>query len=460
MQELDKYIKGFMDTVCSQIRYKSIHKSISDELTDHICEQKSQYINQGLDEEEAVKKALQQMGDPVQVGKELDKAHRPRTEWSILSLAMLLAAIGGAVQYFLSTAGTGNYDGFSRFLLYAPVGIAAFVATYFFDYTILAKYSKFAYFILFAVALLGFRILNSVLGTYTHVYYLVLLFIPVYAAVVYGFRNRGYLGIIYSGFFYAGPALLCLIAPRVFALLLFTVASLVILTKAVVKGYFGVNKKVGLAIIYIPVTVISTVFALILFLQSEDRIRRILVLINPSIDPQGQGFQLLMVRRFLAASKPFGRATLEENYNIIPGWFGDFSLTYIIACLGYVAGVAIVLSLFILIIRMFVSVNKQKNALGFLISYAACFAVAGQFVIYVLTNFGSPIRFASTLPLVSPGGSGFVVNMILVGLVLSVYRRTDLVSGDVQYTTPVRRLITFEDGKLIIDFRTRLLKKE
>ena len=82
MQELDKYIKGFMDTVCSQIRYKSIHKSISDELTDHICEQKSQYINQGLDEEEAVKKALQQMGDPVQVGKELDKAHRPRTEWS------------------------------------------------------------------------------------------------------------------------------------------------------------------------------------------------------------------------------------------------------------------------------------------------------------------------------------------------------------------------------------------
>ena len=72
MSEHNKAIQEFLETACSQIRYKSIHKSIINELTDHIEEQKNQYIKEGYNQEEATAKAIEQMGDPVLVGKELD----------------------------------------------------------------------------------------------------------------------------------------------------------------------------------------------------------------------------------------------------------------------------------------------------------------------------------------------------------------------------------------------------
>ncbi|HOP99966.1 MAG TPA: permease prefix domain 1-containing protein [Acetivibrio clariflavus] len=88
MSEHNKARQQFLETACSQTRYKSVHKSIINKLTDHIEEQKSQYIKDGYSKEEATAKAIQQMGNPVLVGKELDKAHRPKIEWSILSLVV------------------------------------------------------------------------------------------------------------------------------------------------------------------------------------------------------------------------------------------------------------------------------------------------------------------------------------------------------------------------------------
>ena len=47
-----------------------------------------------MEEDAAVKKALEQMGDPVSVGRQLQKVHRPKTEWSIILFTVLLIFIG------------------------------------------------------------------------------------------------------------------------------------------------------------------------------------------------------------------------------------------------------------------------------------------------------------------------------------------------------------------------------
>jgi len=114
---------------------------------------------------------------------------------------------------------------------------------------------------------------------------------------------------------------------------------------------------------------------------------------------------------------------------ILPAWSTDLSLTYIIAKLGYIPGVALVSILLIFIARLLISVLKQKNAYGFLISLAACLALAGQIIIYVLTNIGVMQPMSLPLPLISFGAAWFVANMALLGLLLSVHRRTNLVSG-------------------------------
>ena len=127
----------------------------------------------------------------------------------------------------------------------------------------------------------------------------------------------------------------------------------------------------------------------------------------------------------------------------LPGWNTDFMLTYIIARLGYIAGFIIVVVVFVLILRMFISVMKQKNAYGFLLSFSACLAITVQAVFYVLSNIGIIAPFAVILPFISFGSIGFVVNMILLGLLLSVYRRTDPVKDRLQGVPSDKRLFTF-----------------
>lgn len=458
MSKHDKTIEEFLETACNQIRYKSVHKSIINELTDHIEEQKIQYIKEGFSEEDATSKSIEQMGDPVMVGKELDKAHRPKTEWFILSLVAILVLIGGAVQFLISGVNTHDSSSFLRFLIYAPIGLLAFAFTYFLDYTLIARYSKLAYFILFGTAIANFRFSEMVYGTYPHIYGFALLFIPIFTGIIYSFKDKGYFGIISCGLFYGGAAFLCLSAPRVSTFVLLSIACLMLLTIAIVKGYFIGNKKICLAIVYVPTIMTFIVSILFILLQAPHRVYRILAIINPKLDPNGQGFLGIMVKRVLQASQPFGKAAFEGNFEnvpihqILPCWNTDFSLTYIIGRLGLAAGLMIVGIIFVLIVRMFMSVFKQKNSFGYLLSLSACIALTSQFFLYVISNLGIFTPFFSvTLPFISFGGTGFLANMILIGMLLSVYRRTNIVDDKIRMNSHNPKLFKFEDGKIIID---------
>lgn len=453
MESFDKRIQEFLQTICNQIRYKSIHKSIVNELSDHIYEQKDEFVRQGLDEETATVKAIEEMGDPVSVGRQLDNTHRPRTEWSILILAASLVVIGGMVQYFLSGAAENNSEMFSSFLAYCPVGIAAFMVAYFFDYTLLGRYSKLAFFVLSAATVAGFFIFDTRFGAYRHVYYSALLFIPAFAGIIYGFRGKGYPGIIASGLFYGLSAIFCIIAPTFSGLWMLTLSCLIILTVAIMKDFFGGSKKLSLAIVYVPTAAAMLVFLLTL---APYQMHRLTAMLNPYADQRGSGWQVLIVRRIINSSKLFGNAVLEGDLanmrieQFLPGWSNDLSLTYIIGRLGFAAGIVIIALLFILVVRMFSSVIKQKNAYGYLVSLAACIAITGQIVTYVLCNFGV-LMLGGTLPFISFGGMSFVVNMTLLGLLLSVHRRMDIVKDRLPKDIENRRWVILENGKLIID---------
>lgn len=67
MQQSTK-INEYLKIVCEQIRWKKAHGVISEEIENHIIDQKNAFINEGLDEEAAIDKAILDMGDPVVVG--------------------------------------------------------------------------------------------------------------------------------------------------------------------------------------------------------------------------------------------------------------------------------------------------------------------------------------------------------------------------------------------------------
>ena len=85
-------VEQYIYSVCDQIEYEKIHSFISDELCAHIDDQKQEYMDKGLAAAEAERKAVEDMGDPIEVGKELNRIHRIRHPWG-LTVIMILAVI-------------------------------------------------------------------------------------------------------------------------------------------------------------------------------------------------------------------------------------------------------------------------------------------------------------------------------------------------------------------------------
>ena len=456
MQCSSKYVEEFLNAVCGEIRYKGVHENIVKELTDHIEDQKAAYLKQGLEEEAATLKSIEQMGDPIVVGMELDKAHRPKTDWSTLSIILALVIIGGVVQYLFSTVNSSESHSLSYFLAYASIGLVAFAVMYFFDYTLLGRFSKLAYFVIFMFTIIS---TSAFRPSYRYIYYFVLLFIPVFAGIIYSFRNKGYLGIISSGLFYIGLAFLCLLENSFTSLLLLTVSCLILLTVAILRNYFGVNRKVGLAIVYLPMIV---AVLMLLFSLAPFRTYRLATILNPEKDPMGAGYISNIIKCLFSTAKPIGTASLIGNFQgksidqILPAWSTDFPLTYIIASFGYLFGIVLIALMIILIARMFISIAKQKNAYGLLVALSVSITITAQIAISILANLGVIVPFSVTLPFISFGAAGYILNMGLIGLLISVYRRTNIVSDGIGHVIRTAPLFAFVNGKLIIDFGSKL----
>lgn len=100
MQQYDK-ISEYLKNVCEQIRWEKAHNVISEEIENHIIDQQNAYIAEGFDEKTATEKAIKEMGDPVLVGSQLDRTHKPKTEWSIIVSTGIALFLGLAARAFV-----------------------------------------------------------------------------------------------------------------------------------------------------------------------------------------------------------------------------------------------------------------------------------------------------------------------------------------------------------------------
>ena len=83
-------IKSFLTTVCNEIKYKPIRENISEELKGHIEEAKEEFISKGFEPQEAEEKAVEGMGEAEDIGKKLNKVHKPKLDWKLLILVIIL----------------------------------------------------------------------------------------------------------------------------------------------------------------------------------------------------------------------------------------------------------------------------------------------------------------------------------------------------------------------------------
>lgn len=243
----------YLNTLLEQIRCKKVRPYIRQELQDHIENQIEENIHAGMDYESAEKEAVKDMGDPIQTGISLDRIHKPQIAWKLLFMIALLSVVGIITHIMITRhidVAEASISG--KYVIHVIVGIAVMMGLYFVDYTLLAKVSKLIAVILIGVCLwtLFFGVsLNGktywiVIGRWSvSMPALMLFYIPIYGGVLYKYYGSGYSGLIKAAVWMVIPVLLVLQMPATMSAGLMLMTMLVMLTIAIQKEWFAVNKK-------------------------------------------------------------------------------------------------------------------------------------------------------------------------------------------------------------------------
>lgn len=86
----DEYIRQ----VTKEIRYLFDRAIIAKELQNHLCDSIEDLMEEGFSKEDAEFQAVLQMGNPVEVGKQLNREHHPVLGYLCLSAGIVCAVLG------------------------------------------------------------------------------------------------------------------------------------------------------------------------------------------------------------------------------------------------------------------------------------------------------------------------------------------------------------------------------
>ncbi len=432
--------EDFLEAIQVQIRCKKARCFIIEEMEQHIEDQKDAYMNDCDDDKTAMSKACEQMGDPVAIGKQLDRIHRPRMEWSILLAVLVLCSLGILAQISLGNmiknVNLPNSVNIEKHILFMALGFLLMLVAYFLEYSFIGKYSKILC-LLFWIGFVFYAPLNNIVNdSFRYIYPYGLLFIPIYGGILYAYRDKGYTGLIKClmiSIFSFMIELKFVVQCSVYLGILFS--SLIMLSIAVIKNWFGTSRKIAMAVTWgwLPIsygllTLLNiNIFNTYQIVRLKETIKALL-----QIGLYNHDYQINRAINIISHAKLFGGSNLfNEKY--IPGFNTEYLLTYIIGKWGLVAGILIIVLFIALIGRMIYLAYHLKNSLGMFVGLGCSLVYALQGSIYILSNLGVQFVAQINLPFVSYGGSSLLINFSVLGLMLSIFRNTNIVKEE-RYT--------------------------
>ena len=454
----NELIKKYSNDVCEQIRWKKAKPSIALEIENHIYDQRDAYMADGENEENATKKAVAQMGDPVSVGREFDNVLKPKPQWTILIITGILMTIGMFISYYVNTS-LDFAEGFKIVPYIMAFGIL--IGCYFIDFTFLGRSPIQIYIITVVLSFIGLLLGIEVNGraylSFGYSFplsYLALIFPFVFSLFVYAMRNKGLKGIILSGFSCIPMIIILMMVPSVIGIVLFMAVALIILYFFTAKGWFGVDKKQGFIVITVSVFAVIT---LILFKMPEYVLDRLIYAFIPSDDIHGRGYIYHVISEYLSESSFFGKGNIPQGMGEISRYLpcinSDYSLIYIIHEFGFIVLVIAVVMLSLFLFTVFYKTYRQKNVLGSLIAVSVTGTFLFQILFSFLGTFGHAVGSSIGLPFISCGNTLIVINAALTGFLLSVFRTGYIYKESVSNDTVKRKnpIFSYSNGKFTIN---------
>lgn len=150
---------------------------------------------------------------------------------------------------------------------------------------------------------------------------------------------------------------------------------------------------------------------------------RIFDFLEPERNPIGTGYQALQGKIAIGSGKVFGRGLFQgvfTQFNYIPEKQTDFIFAVLVEELGFIGGVGLI-GLYLILMTRLVRIAKNSNDL---FGSLMVIGIAAIFVFHIWENIGMTIGLMPItgipLPFISHGGTFMLVNMVGLGICLSV----------------------------------------
>ncbi|MDO4331857.1 MAG: FtsW/RodA/SpoVE family cell cycle protein [Eubacteriales bacterium] len=438
--EMHEYLK-----LCTgQIRCKTMRPVVEKELRAHIEDQQNAYLENGMAEKDAMRLAVEQMGDPVETGNALDRIHRPKMDWKTAGIILLLALIGFLAQYaynreYAETVALSNY------IKSTAAGIVCMFAICFADYTILGKYPRLIWCLLTALCVLA-NLTGPRVNGMVRCEWIVMLLVPSFAGIVFFYREQRALGIVKALAWILGTgAVLLTVGPDPLMAKVWLCGCFVMLGYAVGKGWYhtgecremtgrlqkqgrreveeGRRRRHLVSALILGMPAVGAFGAAVVCLAAGGfKAQRIRALLDPYAYESGGGYGYVQVRKALQGLKAVGEARTQSDAGWLMEQWENFALLNIAGKYGLLAGILILVCLFVLAGALVNRIRKLSNRLGAVVSVGCFFVFLVSVVFHALMNAGYFPSTACSLPFISMNGKQNVCLYILMGILLSVFR--------------------------------------
>ena len=431
-----KSIDDYIDKICEQIRFKKAHNQIAKEIENHIIEQKESFLKYGLNEKEALEKAINEMGDAILVGEKFNEVYKPKINWNIIFFVSIISIIFTIVQSIFSLYNNNaiipSYLTDIHYIVVEIVNIIisilVMILVCYIDFTKILKYSFFMYVINIVLSIFTISSLRR-FNVWIDINRMALImfdYLPLFfTGIVYSNRNTGYKGIFNCLFYILLPLIFRNILDK-YILIYYVISTVLILIYSINKGYFKIKNKYLVSSVIILTFILIYILSIYFFADPYYLMRIKMSFFNT--DKLGSGYVNYVISEILKNSQFIGSMIPLNNTNIdinLINKLNDMIILKLIMKFGYLSAI-IFISIFLIFFTYIYNIcKKQKSVLGNLACISIFMMLFTQFITTVQLNIFY-IFPSIGLPFVSEGLIYKTYVMFNIGIFLSAYRQKSI----------------------------------
>ncbi|MFC1809180.1 putative lipid II flippase FtsW [Candidatus Omnitrophota bacterium] len=172
---------------------------------------------------------------------------------------------------------------------------------------------------------------------------------------------------------------------------------------------------------------VCSIFFYFAVIKVPYRMDRIYAFMDPWRDSQGTGFQI--IQSFLAFGlgglRGVGLGSSTQKLFYLPQAYTDFIYSIIAEEGGLMASSAVIVLYMLLFIQGVLIGIRQMNLFRRMVAFSLCVLIIFQAILNIFVAMGLIPTKGLPLPFISFGGSSLIVNMIAIGIILSIDRSRD-----------------------------------